>query len=136
MMSHSPSSLVSTLRGAVSARRIASTLTVLAGMAVTAAHAALPAQPAGAPANGTFLENMRDYIGMGIGLVALVLAGYAFLAVSGGAIAKFNEWRMGKAELGELKMVFIVGGLLLLVVIYLVTQAVGVIATSGTFAGA
>lgn len=112
--------------------------TVFGGAALFScfAQAALPVPPAGADAGGDYLVSMRDYIGMGIGLVALVLAAYAFVAVSGGAIAKFNEWRIGKAELGDLKMVFIVGGLLLLVVIYLVTQAVGVIATSGVFAGA
>jgi integrating conjugative element membrane protein (TIGR03745 family) len=121
------------------ARKAAATRAAVATTALTyavAAQAALPPAPAGAAAGSDYLGTMRDYIGLGIGLVALVLAGYAFVAVSGGAIAKFNEWRAGKAELGDLKMVFIVGGLLLLIVIYLVTQAVGVIATSGTFAGA
>ena len=99
-----------------------------------AAHAALPAVTASGTGGTDYLVQMRDYVGMAIGLVALVLSGYAFIAVSGGAIAKFNDWRAGKAELGDLKMVFIVGGLLLLVVIYLVTQAVAVIASSGTFA--
>jgi integrating conjugative element membrane protein (TIGR03745 family) len=120
-------------------RKAAATRAAIAGTALSyavAAQAALPPAPTGAAAGSDYLGTMRDYIGLGIGLLALVLAGMAFIAVSGGAIAKFNDWRAGKAELGDLKMVFIVGGLLLLIVIYLLTQAVGVIATSGTFSGA
>ncbi|MBW8832293.1 MAG: TIGR03745 family integrating conjugative element membrane protein [Burkholderiales bacterium] len=109
-------------------------ITTASALVASVAHAALPTNPTGVSTSGNYLENMRDYIGLAIGLVALVLAGWAFIAVSGGAIAKFNEWRVGKAELGDVKMVFIVGGLLLIVVIYLVTQAIGIIATSGAFA--
>lgn len=116
-------------------KRAISTLATAALAFSSVCYAALPTQPTGVPTTGSYMENMRDYIGMGIGLVALVLAGYAFLAVSGGAISKFSEWRAGKAELGDLKMVFIVGGLLLLVVIYLVTEAVQVIPSSGSFVG-
>ena len=116
-------------------RALPATLAAALTACATAAYAALPTQPAGVPTGGTMLENMRDYIGMGFGLIALVIAGMAFFSVSGGALAKFGEWRQGKAELGDLKMVFIIGGLLLLVVVYLVTEGVKVIATSGTFAG-
>jgi integrating conjugative element membrane protein (TIGR03745 family) len=116
-------------------RSLPSTLATAAMWFATAAYAALPTTPAGVPTGGTMLENFRDYIGMAFGLLALVITGLAFFSVSGGALVKFGEWRQGKAELGDLKMVFIVGGLLLLVVIYLVTEGVKVIATSGTFAG-
>jgi len=127
--------LVSLLRGIALWRWLITSFAALT-LFSPAVHAALPAvTSSGGGAATDYMVQMRDYVGLAIGLIALVLSGYAFIAVSGGAIAKFNEWRAGKAELGDLKMVFIVGGLLLLVVIYLVTQAVGVIASSGTFAG-
>lgn len=117
-------------------RRLPATLAGAVATVTWTAYAALPAVPAGVPVGGNYMENVRDYIGLAIGLVALMIAGYAFIAVAGGSVAKFQEWRAGKAELGDLKMVFVIGGLLLIVVVYVLTQAVGVIATSGTFAGA
>jgi integrating conjugative element membrane protein (TIGR03745 family) len=103
-------------------------------LCANAAFAALPTNPTGTNLQGNYLENMRDYVGMFFGLLALLLAGFAFLTVAGGSITKFNEWRAGKAELGDLKMVFMIGGLLLIVVIWLVTQLVGIISTSAAFA--
>ena len=103
----------------------------------TAAQAALPTvQAVGGAANGDYMTQIRDYIGLIIGLVALVITGGAFLTVAGGSVSKFHEWRAGKAELGDFKMVIMVGALLLVIVVFIVTQAVGVIATSATFAGA
>ena len=128
------------LRGAI-AGRVARTRALPAAVAGAVAavnnavYAALPAVPAGTPAGSDYMTSMRDYIGIGIGLIALIIAGYAFISVAGGSVAKFQEWRAGKAELGDLKMVFVIGALLLFIVIYVLTQAVGVIATSGTFAG-
>jgi integrating conjugative element membrane protein (TIGR03745 family) len=101
----------------------------------TSTYAALPTIPAGVPSSGNYVETMRDYTGLVIGLIALVIMGYSFLAVAGGSVAKFKDWQAGKAELGDLKLVFAVGALLLISVVYVLTQAIGVIATSGTFAG-
>jgi integrating conjugative element membrane protein (TIGR03745 family) len=125
-----------TLARAVSARCLAGPLFVAGTLAASLAHAALPAPPQGLNTSGNYLENIRDYIGLAIGLLALVLSAYAFVVVASSAIAKFAEWRTGRAEVGDLKMTIIMGGLLLIVVVYLSTEAISVIATSGTFAGA
>lgn len=129
------------LRGALTSRasRIHSLPAVLAAAVTTfstGVYAALPAIPAGVPAGSDYMTSFRDYFGLAIGLIVLLIASYAFVTVAGGSVAKFQEWRAGKAELGDLKMVIVVGALLLFIVIYVLTQAVGVIATSGTFAGA
>lgn len=90
---------------------------------------------AGGAASGDYLTQYRDYIGLAIGLFALIIVGYGFLEVAGGSLTKFKEWRAGKAELGELKSVMLFGGLVLVIVVFLVTQAAGLIATSSTFTG-
>jgi integrating conjugative element membrane protein (TIGR03745 family) len=125
------------LAGLVSARCLAGPLFVAGTLAASLAHAVgLPQQPGGLNTSGNYLENIRDYFGLAIGLVALVISAYAFVVVASSAISKFVEWRTGRAEVGDLKMTIIMGGLLLIVVVYLSTEAIGVIATSGTFAGA
>jgi integrating conjugative element membrane protein (TIGR03745 family) len=78
---------------------------------------------------------MRDLAGSGIGLAMLVISSLGFLTVSVAGFSKFNDWRKGKAELGDLKVILIVGALLLAVMLYFGNQAVGVIGTAGTFSG-
>jgi integrating conjugative element membrane protein (TIGR03745 family) len=125
-----------TLARAVSARCLAGPLFVAGTLAASLAHAALPAPPQGLPTSGNYLENIRDYIGLAIGLLVLALCAFAFVAVASSVISKFLEWRTGRAEVADLKMTVVMGGLVLIIVVYLSTEAAGVIATSGTFAGA
>ena len=97
--------------------------------------AGLPTAPTSPDSGGSdMMHMMRGYLGWGIALGALLLCGYALLNVGGGAMAKFNDWRNGKAELGELKTLIVIGAILLIIVVTLATQAIGIIATSGTFA--
>lgn len=96
--------------------------------------AGLPTAPKSPDGGGDdMMHMMRGYIGWGIGLAALVIVAVVFINVGGGAIAKFNEWRSGKAEIGELKTLVVVGAMLLIIVVTLATAAIGVIATSTTF---
>lgn len=112
-------------------------LALVAAMTLSQAAfaAGLPTAPTSPDSGGSdMMHMMRGYLGWGIALLALVLCGMAFLTVGGGALAKFNEWRIGKAELGDLKALVVVGAIVLIVIVVLATQAIGVIATSGSFA--
>ena len=123
------------LRAVQPRRAVPALFTAMALFAPAAFAAGLPTAPTSPDSGGSdMMHMMRGYLGWGIGLAALVITGAVFLNVSGGAMAKFNEWRAGKAEIGELKSVVVVGALLLIIVVTLATQAIGIIATSGTFA--
>jgi len=64
---------------------------------------------------------------LGIAFLVLAMGAYAFIEVGGGAIAKFGEWRNGKAELHELKWFFVIGVVVLVCVVYLLTTAGGIL---------
>lgn len=81
-----------------------------------------PTQTTGA-ASGDYLAVFRDYWKQGVLLLALVLASFALLVVGGGAVSKFNEYRVGRAELGDLLTYVILGVIVLLIVIYLANEA-------------
>ena len=65
----------------------------------------------------------------------LILGGTVFLEVAGGVIGKFNEWRIGRAEAGDLKKVVVAGAAVLAIVILLATIAVSVIDSSASITG-
>jgi hypothetical protein len=55
--------------------------------------------------------------------------------VAGGILGKFNEWRIGRAEAGDLKKVVVAGAVVLALVILLATIAISVIDSSSTITG-
>lgn len=89
----------------------------------------------GAPEDSNYIRLILYVIGLGIGAAALILGGAAFLEVAGGIIGKFNEWRIGRAEAGDLKKVIVAGAAVLALVILLATVAVSVIDSSSTITG-
>lgn len=89
----------------------------------------------GAPDDGNYMTLILFVVGLGIGVAAALLAGSAFLEVAGGIIAKFNEWRTGRAEAGDLKKIVVGGAVVLAIIILLVTIAAGVIDSSSTIVG-
>lgn len=102
---------------------------VLAAMLAPSAFAALPtsvAPPAGAAA-GDFIALLQSYWKEGIAFLVLAVGAYGFMEVGGGAIAKFGEWRQGKAELTELKWFFVIGVVMLVALVYILTTAGGII---------
>ena len=93
------------------------------------AMAALPTalDPGGSGASGDYLALMQAYWKKGVAVLVLIVGALAFLSVGGGAVAKFNEYRAGKAELGDLTMYAVLGVILLIITVYLLTTADGVI---------
>jgi len=89
----------------------------------------------GAPTNNNYITLILFVVGLGIGAAALILGGAAFLEVAGGIIGKFNEWRTGRAEAGDLKKVIVGGAAVLAIVILLATIAMSVINSSSTITG-
>lgn len=108
------------------ARNAVGLLLAIAAVGVAApAMAALPAAvtPAGGAASGDYMALLQQYWKQGVAVMVLMLGSYAFMEVGGGAVAKFGEWRNGKAELTELKWFFFIGVIVLVAVIYLLTTA-------------
>lgn len=108
---------------------IAPVLSMGAAFLASPAMAALPAavQPAGGAGAGDYTKLLQSYWQQGIAVIVLMVAAYAFVEVGGGAIAKFGEWRNGKAELTELKWYFLIGVVMLVTVVYLLTTAAGIL---------
>jgi integrating conjugative element membrane protein (TIGR03745 family) len=102
----------------------------LAGWALThQAYAALPTQvaPSTNPAAGDWLALIKGY-SKDAGLVlGLIIAVAAFLWIAWITIAKFNEARSGRAEWGEVGLLGVVGGGVMVFISYLLNQASNVI---------
>jgi integrating conjugative element membrane protein (TIGR03745 family) len=95
------------------------------GLLAGSASAALPVavQPAqGVPA-GDYIALMQQYWKQGIAFLVLLGGAIAFVSVGGGAIAKFNEFRVGRAEMGDLMIYAVIGVVILVAVVYLLTEA-------------
>lgn len=78
----------------------------------------------GAP-DGNWLELVKGYIKDGAVIIGLALSTVGFIWVSWTALAKFNEARRsrGDVEWGEVGMLTIVGGALLLFITFLLNEA-------------
>jgi len=86
-----------------------------------------PVAPSTAPAAGDwlgFVTGWADDAGTALGLV---LGMVAFAWVSWSLIAKFNEARQGKAEWGEVGLLVVVGGVILIFEVYMLTESAAVI---------
>lgn len=96
--------------------------------AVQPAMAALPAAvaPGAGAAAGDYMALLQQYWKQGIAVLVLMIATVAFYQTAAGAIEKFGEWRMGKAELTDLKSFFFIAVVMLVTVVYLLTTANGI----------
>jgi integrating conjugative element membrane protein (TIGR03745 family) len=120
------------LRDAVSRSRGRIGLIAAALLAATlapSAFAVLPTTvpPAAGAASGDFIALLQGYWKEGVAFLVLAFGAYGFVEVGGGAIAKFSEWRQGKAELSELKWFFVIGVIMLVALVYILTTAGGII---------
>lgn len=98
-------------------------------IAVDPAVAALPTAvtpPAGAAA-GDYIAVGQDYFKKGLLFLGLLISTLGFLAVAGGGIAKFNDYRTGRAELGDLAMFAVIGVVVLVLMVYLATEAASIL---------
>ncbi len=107
----------------------------LLGLAVLApvfvmepALAELPtAVAADGAASGDYIEIGKQYFKNGLIVLGLIIATLGFIAVAAGGIAKFNEYRMGRAELGDLGVLAVVGAVVLVLMVYLLNEAAVII---------
>jgi len=104
---------------------------LLLALWTSAAQAGLPtvADPSGgAVADGDFIGMLQAYALDIIVLGGLLISAVALMIVAKNVIAKYSMVADGKATWGEVGMHGGVGVVLLVIVIYLVTQAAGVLA--------
>lgn len=97
------------------------TLSLLAGSTFAALPTAVA--PATGVAAGDYIAIMHQYWTAGVAFLVLLAGAFAFFSVGGGAIAKFNEFRVGRAEAGDLMVYAVIGVVILVAVVYLLTQA-------------
>ena len=111
------------------AKRIATTVGLLAISATQSVWAALPTPvaPSTAPAAGDWIALISGYIKDGGLVLGLAIAVLGFLWIAYLGFAKFNEARQGKAEWAEVGVLGIVGAIVLIFASYLLTEAAGVI---------
>ncbi len=86
-----------------------------------------PVQPGNGVAAGDYIALLQQYWKEGIAFLVLAIGAYGFVEVGGGAVAKFREWREGKAELSDLKWFFVIGVVMLVALVYLLTIASGIL---------
>jgi len=105
---------------------VTGTLSVLA---TGTASAVLPTAvtPSTAPAAGDWLSYVEGYAKDGGTALGLILGMVGFIWVSWALIAKFNEARSGKAEWGEVGLLVVIGGVILVFMVYMLTQSASII---------
>lgn len=87
------------------------------------AFAALPTAVTTTATSGDYIQIGQEYFKKGFLFLGLLLASYGLYTVAGGAIAKFNEFRIGRAELGDVVIYAVVGVVILVILVYLLTEA-------------
>lgn len=85
------------------------------------------ANPSRGVTAGDYLRLVQDYLFDFALLVGLVIAAFALFKVAAGALVIYHQVQEGKARWGDLGMHLGVGAGLLLVIVFLVTQASGVL---------
>ncbi len=98
---------------------------LMTSIMATPALAALPTAVAAGTgtASGDYISIAQQYFKQGFLFLGLLLAAYALYAVAGGAISKFNEFRIGRAELSDVVVYAVVGVVILVIIVYLLTEA-------------
>jgi integrating conjugative element membrane protein (TIGR03745 family) len=86
-----------------------------------------PTPPSTAPASGDWLGLISGYIKDGGIVMGLAVAVAAFVWAAWATIAKFNEARNGRAEWGEVGLLAVVAGGILIFDSYLLGTAAGII---------
>jgi integrating conjugative element membrane protein (TIGR03745 family) len=86
-----------------------------------------PVAPSTSPPTGDWLGLIKGYIKDGGLIMGLAVAVAAFVWAAWSAIAKFNEARNGRAEWGEVGLLTVVAGAILIFDSYLLGTASGII---------
>ena len=92
------------------------------------AWAVLPTPlPPTAAVSGDYIALFQEYWKKGAIVLGLIIGTMGFLSVAGGGIAKFNDFRSGKAELGDLSLYAVVGVIILVLMVYLLSTAADIL---------
>jgi len=110
-------------------RRCRQGLAAVMGLGAGQAMAALPvtAPPSRGINPGNYIQTMQDYAYDIFLFLGLAVATLAFFAVSKNTIGAYGEVQDGKGTWGQLGLNFGVGVLLLVFVVFLLTEAAGVL---------
>lgn len=97
--------------------------------ATSAAQAGLPttADPSRGATDGNFIELLQNYAFDIIVLGGLAISAVAFFIVVKNVMSKYSDVSEGKATMGEVGLQAGVGVLLLVFIIFLITQASGIL---------
>jgi integrating conjugative element membrane protein (TIGR03745 family) len=76
---------------------------------------------------GNIIETMQNYAFDGVSLLALLISGAAFCGVAYHAYSTFAEVQTGKKTWGQFGLTCLVGIVLLVVSIWLLTKAIGIL---------
>ncbi len=121
-----PLSTVSTASNVSPARFVAFLLPALAlALFAGSAAAVLPTTvaPAAGVAAGDYIAIMQQYWKQGFAFLVLLIGAFTFVSAGGGAVAKFHDYRTGRAELGDLMIYLVAAVVIIVAVIYLLTEA-------------
>ncbi|WP_426139217.1 TIGR03745 family integrating conjugative element membrane protein [Pseudomonas sp. DWP3-1-2] len=92
------------------------------------AHAALPEMEAPSRGEGTnIIQTMQNYAYDGAALIGLLISAAAFCGVAYHAYGTFAEVQSGKKTWGQFGLTCTVGALLLVLTIWLLTKAAGIL---------
>ncbi|WP_018608211.1 TIGR03745 family integrating conjugative element membrane protein [Uliginosibacterium gangwonense] len=92
------------------------------------ALAGMPTAPKvdGSIEDGDFIGYLKAYWKNAVAILVLCLCSYALIEVGSAALQSYHDYRKGKAELSNLIMQLVVGFVILMIMVYLFTQATGV----------
>jgi len=130
---HNPLTTLLTLYKSTRTRLVNRVTTLVVAVLATAMTnpvlAALPTAvtPAAGAASGDYIQIAKEYFKNGFLFLGLLIAAYALITVSAGAIGKFNEFRLGRAELSDVAVYAVVGVVILVIIVYLLTEAASVL---------
>jgi len=111
-----------------SIKRLTLALLSVAALLSSLAHAALPQMDAPSRGEGTsIIQTMQNYAFDGAALVGLLISVAAFCGVAYHAYGSFAEVQTGKKTWGQFGLTCTVGALLLVLSIWLLTKAAGIL---------
>lgn len=100
----------------------------LAFCSLQSAFADLPKMEPPSRGEGSgLLETLKNHAYDGFIFIGLLMGAYGFTKVAGAALETFGEVRAGKKTWGDFAMIVLVGVCLLIVIIWLLTQAADIL---------
>ncbi len=73
--------------------------------------------------DGDFISMFRYFIKAGVNVLVLALGAFALIRVAGGGLTKWDDYRKGRADLGDMKEYFVGGSIVVVIVVALLTTA-------------